>query len=128
MSYIITTTSMKTNTIFYQSEEIGACSEVQSATIYQSKGAALSQIECLKCLSNSDALAFKVQKLVSVRTWSQKGSKVIYKEGRRVIGFVYQTQNGACYAFGSPSQSSFLAFEVDSLETAKNRVETLAWK
>lgn len=47
----------------------------------------------------------------------------VIKNGRRIIGFIEKQKDGSWgYAFGKPSQPSFLMFYTDSLEKARNRI------
>jgi len=48
-----------------------------------------------------------------------KEGQLIFKQGRKIRGFIFQTKNGFAYAFGKPSQSCWASFECDDLETAK---------
>lgn len=44
-------------------------------------------------------------------------NKVIVKDGKRIIGFVYKDMEGNFwYAFGRPSQSNYIAFRCKSIE------------
>lgn len=54
-------------------------------------------------------------------------TKEVIKDGKRIIGFIEQQKDGSWgYAFGKPSQPSFLMFYTDSFEKAKSRIlETL---
>ena len=50
--------------------------------------------------------------------------KHLIKKGSRIIGFVGKRLNGQFfYAFGKPSQSSYIAFDCTSLEQGIARVE-----
>jgi hypothetical protein len=47
----------------------------------------------------------------------------VVRDGRRIIGFIEQQKDGSWgYAFGRPSQPSFLMFYTDSFEKAKSRI------
>lgn len=47
----------------------------------------------------------------------------IIKKGRLIAGFVNQRAGGQWfYAFGKPSQSSYIAFDCDSKEAGINKV------
>ena len=56
-------------------------------------------------------------------TFEEKNGKVLAKENNKVIGFIEKTRNGYSYSFGKPSQSNYMSFEVDDLETAKERIK-----
>ena len=47
----------------------------------------------------------------------------VIRDGRRIIGFIEQQKDGSWgYAFGKPSQSSFLMFYTDTKDKAVSRV------
>ena len=47
----------------------------------------------------------------------------LVKDGRRIIGFIEKQKDGSWgYAFGKPSQPSFIMFYTDSFEKAKSRI------
>ena len=47
----------------------------------------------------------------------------LVKDGRRIIGFIEKQKDGSWgYAFGKPSQPSFIMFYTDSFEKAKSRL------
>jgi len=57
-------------------------------------------------------------------TFIEKGNKIIAKLNGKTVGFIEKNRSGGyTYAFGSPSQSSYIGFDVDDLETAKSRIE-----
>lgn len=50
-------------------------------------------------------------------------TKEVIKDGKHIIGFIQQQQDGSWgYAFGKPSQPSFLMFYVKTKEEARSRV------
>ena len=57
-------------------------------------------------------------------TFIEKGNKIIAKLNGKTVGFIEKNRSGGyTYAFGSPSQNSYIGFDVDDLETAKSRIE-----
>ena len=47
----------------------------------------------------------------------------LLKSGNKIIGWIEQRPNGKYYyAFGKPSQTSFISFECDTLSIAKNEM------
>lgn len=57
-------------------------------------------------------------------SWERKGNLLLCKVDGKTKGFVYETPDKTfVYAFGLPSQSSYIAFYTDLVETAKARVE-----
>ncbi len=49
--------------------------------------------------------------------------KTLVKKGQKIIGFTYQKPNGECYfAFGKPSQSSWIEFQCNSIEEGINKI------
>jgi len=47
----------------------------------------------------------------------------VVRDGRRIIGFIEKQKDGSWgYAFGKPSQPSFIMFHTDSFEKAKSRL------
>lgn len=49
--------------------------------------------------------------------------QTLVKKGQKIIGFAYQNPNGECwYAFGKPSQGSWIAFECKSIEDGINKI------
>ena len=47
----------------------------------------------------------------------------VIRDGRRIIGFIEQQKDGSWgYAFGKPSQPSFLMFYTDTEEKAVSRI------
>ena len=47
----------------------------------------------------------------------------VIRDGRRIIGFIEQQKDGSWgYAFGKPSQPSFLMFYTDTKDKAVSRV------
>ena len=55
-------------------------------------------------------------------TITNKGDKTLIKQGRRIVGFVYPQGDNWAYAYGSPSQASWIAFTTDSKQDAVNKV------
>ena len=49
--------------------------------------------------------------------------KHLVKLGRKILGFVYQDKQGVWwYAFGKPSQSSYISFACASLKDGQNKI------
>ena len=49
--------------------------------------------------------------------------KTLVKKGKKIIGFTYQKPNGEYYfAFGKPSQSSWIEFQCKSIEDGINKI------
>lgn len=48
----------------------------------------------------------------------------VAKLNNKIIGFITINNNKVRYAFGKPSQSSYIAFEVSTLEEARKRIIT----
>lgn len=47
----------------------------------------------------------------------------LLKNGNKIVGWVEQRPNGDFYyAYGKPSQSSFISFECESLDVAKAEI------
>lgn len=47
----------------------------------------------------------------------------LVKDGRHIIGFIEKQKDGSWgYAFGKPSQPSFIMFYTDTFEKAKSRI------
>lgn len=47
----------------------------------------------------------------------------LLKEGRKILGWIEQRPNGDFYyAYGKPSQSSFISFECKTLEQARKEI------
>lgn len=47
----------------------------------------------------------------------------LVKDGKRIIGFIEKQKDGSWgYAFGKPSQPSFIMFYTDTFEKAKGRI------
>jgi len=47
----------------------------------------------------------------------------LVKSGRKILGFVWEDVGGDWwYAFGKPSQSNYIAFKCDSLESGKKKI------
>lgn len=47
----------------------------------------------------------------------------VIRDGKRIIGFIEKQEDGSWgYAFGKPSQQSFLMFHTDTFEKAKSRL------
>lgn len=43
--------------------------------------------------------------------WAEKDGKQVLKQGRKILGFVFEDKNGWAYAFGSPNQiGGYIAF------------------
>ena len=53
----------------------------------------------------------------------ERGGQFLVKRGRIIVGFVYQVAEGARYAFGAPSQASYLAFEVPSVQVGIEKIK-----
>jgi hypothetical protein len=50
--------------------------------------------------------------------------KTLVKRNRKIIGFTWQNPDGSFwYAFGRPSQVSYIAFECNSIEQGMARIE-----
>lgn len=49
--------------------------------------------------------------------------KHIVKQGRKIIGFTWENKDGFWFAFGKPSQSSYLSFACSSIEDGKRNIE-----
>ncbi len=53
----------------------------------------------------------------------RNSGKEVIRNGNYIIGFIEQQKDGTWgYAFGKPSQKSYLMFYVDTKEEAQNRV------
>jgi len=51
-----------------------------------------------------------------------KEGQLIFKQGRKIRGFITPLENNRfAYSFGKPSQSEYISFECSDLETAKNK-------
>jgi hypothetical protein len=47
----------------------------------------------------------------------------LVKIGRKIIGFTWQDRQGQCwFAFGKPSQSSYISFACNSIEQGKEKI------
>ena len=54
---------------------------------------------------------------------TDKNGNRVLKVNNKIFGFANVRKNGqAFYAFGKPSAASFIAFDVDSIETAEARL------
>ncbi len=51
------------------------------------------------------------------------GGKCRIKNGKRILGFVGKNSEGFYYAFGKPSQDSYIAFRCNSIEQGIARIE-----
>lgn len=50
--------------------------------------------------------------------------KTIVKKGQKIIGFTYQKTSGEYYfAFGKPSQSSWIEFKCNSTDDGINKIK-----
>ena len=49
-------------------------------------------------------------------------NKQLVKKGRKIIGFVYKSGNDYYYAFGKPSQPSYISFKCKSFQDGKNKI------
>lgn len=49
--------------------------------------------------------------------------KTLVKKGQKIIGFTYQNPTGECwFAFGKPSQVSYISFKCNSIEDGINKI------
>jgi len=48
---------------------------------------------------------------------------VLVKKGKRILGFVNENSYGYFYAFGRPSQASYIAFTCSSIEQGIAKIE-----
>ena len=55
-------------------------------------------------------------------TFTTKGNMTIAKKSRKIVAFCGFQNGSFFYAFGKPSQTSYMSFCVDSIDTAKNRI------
>ena len=54
--------------------------------------------------------------------------RILCKVNNKIRGFItVSTGNKISYAFGKPTQSEYISFYVDDVETAKSRMEEMLW-
>lgn len=57
----------------------------------------------------------------------EKTERQIVKTGKRINGFVWEDKHGNCwYAFGKPSQASYIAFRCKSIEDGIKKIKDIS--
>jgi|GEM_PF-1937070 len=49
--------------------------------------------------------------------------KTLIRKGKKIKGFVWRNSDGVYYAFGRPSQDSYISFTRESIEQGIARIE-----
>jgi len=67
--------------------------------------------------------------MTGFKEWLNEGTdeKKIVKTGKKIDGFVWTDKKGECwYAFGKPSQASYIAFACKSIDDGIKKIKNIS--